>query len=1122
VTGFVLQVIEGDKTVRNLPIPQEETSLGTGKGCDISVRHGELEELHCRFLCQKNSVMFKDESLERDSRINGKKAKRGEGILKPGDKLKLGSFTLLLVTQDEIKAQAQEEKKRKLAAKAARIAKKQKEANRAAQAQQEDEQLHTVTEDKLTPPNLDQHDGDSEDDLDYESEDELAPESADELDTESQEELEPTVRRRSYKRQNQWQDWAQKAVPILVVLFVAWLFFKKMKNNAIVEDDAVAEYNDNESSSSGSRSSSSSTERGPGSVVQSGGSRSQKADQAWLRLAKLDPDTLADQLQSFSKRFPADPRAADARLYSVKLKTADGRSRARLLTQLLAEAKKIEFAGDWGRSYALLSLASNLGRSSKPGTKAREEQKRLKAMASETLADLSARAQLMSQNMGPVQALILVLESRDLYRGLDLDSELEALIKGLEDQIADSNERRDNDNVYSAEASTLEHDAIQSALRLDFKPAREKLDQILELNLREKERFKIHWLRQQVLALQDLVKEMIKNGKKSYDLRPEITLPGKITARLKGADDTHLILSAEKGRGELRWPWRRLTAFQIQQLFQKVSPADIRLCEAKAFHAFKTGLEQTGFEILIHFAKKKRYRSEVFSFYALVTANELPRGGYTIFERRFVDPEEKSRLLAAREAAKEAVKAVVTASAEEKQKGRLLALMKKVKGLMDEGYYQSGKKAYAKLAELHPDVEGVGDVARERLESPMLRRRDIKLSRKKGQNGPSANRLDFYFMGDGFVLSDQKQRSFDRNADSAQGIVSLQDFFKEYDNFINYWAVNLESNDEGVERDGKTKDTALGTAIIDGRYMVRDRARIFSILDRCFPYEHDRQAIVIGNDHANIATGGGGTAAVCKTMLQATPHEIGHAYGGLGDEYNKEPGPKAGPPAPYTGPFKIIAPNVIAGNNRIEMLEKTPWKGWLDPTGESNWTKRPIDLVEGANRQPRGYWRPQQACCMKDSGSPFCAICMEVMVRRLYTFVKPIDRVWPDEKEVTAEKKAVTFRVLALKPKTHDVFVHWRLKKLGADVADIDGKSRERPEEAKAKNISGRLQVLDGYYVHYIKLRAEDLEAGRYEVSAQVWDPTPWVREEFRKELTAWQRWTLEVPEALAKPAKKK
>ncbi|MDF1660159.1 MAG: FHA domain-containing protein, partial [Planctomycetota bacterium] len=587
MTAFVLQLFDGVGKVRILPIPGDEATLGRGASCDIQLDKPGLEELHCRFLCQGNGVMFKDESSERSAKINGKKPRRGEGRLKPGDELSLGDSTLILQTKEKAEAEAKALKKQS----AERSRKK-----KAAKADGSPTKRSAV---RKAPKRAPEPEPESESEIDQ-----VSSEDLDEYE-ESDDEGESYSDRLAYRRQRKMQQWARTAVPIVIVLIVAWFFLKKMKSNDVGEDNQVAD-----SSDSKKKGSSGTPENGP---AKSGAATD--ADVAWGRLQKLDTKSLVTGLEGFSRRFPGDRRAPDARFYSSLLKRQGSGGSGRVLAKLLSEAKKVEFAGDWGRSYSLLGLAVVVDPRSKAAIQAKREQLRIERMAEEAFQDLSARANLMAQNMGPVQSLILVLESRDLYRGLSFDGKLDALVKLFENQIASQSERRGPGDGYSAEASTLEHDAIQLALRLDFKPAREKLDQILELNLREKERFKVHWLRQQVLALRDLVQAMIKMGSMSFKDRPELTLPGNIKARLKDADDTHLILSAEKGRGELRWPWNKLTPFQIQELFHKVTPTDLRLCEAKSFHAFKTGLSDTGFEILIPFAKKKRYRSEVFSFY---------------------------------------------------------------------------------------------------------------------------------------------------------------------------------------------------------------------------------------------------------------------------------------------------------------------------------------------------------------------------------------------------------------------------------------------------------------------------------------------------------------------------
>lgn len=616
------------------------------------------------------------------------------------------------------------------------------------------------------------------------------------------------------------------------------------------------------------------------------------------------------------------------------------------------------------------------------------------------------------------------------------------------------------------------------------------------------------------------------------DQRPSLTIRGDLKARLKSADGKTVVLApiVERGEGELKWAWTRVTPYQAQELMALLGVADARLTFAKAFHAFSTGLEDVGVEQLVALAQaRKKQQGEVFSFYALIAGVPMPEGGFVVFQGRLVSPAERDRVLAAKEAAKQAALELVAESREATEQRRLASLLQKVLALMGEGNYEMGRAALQKIVERHADLAGVGDVARRWLDSPILRRRDMRASKQLGSNGPPSNRLDVYFLGDGFKLDDQRQLQFDRYADQSMKFMQLQDFFKEYDQYFNYWACNTASKDEGLTKDtGDPKDTALRGKVNGGVYTIGDRANAFALCENLFPGEHDRLVVGIGNDFANVATGGGGIVACAKTMLVAVPHEVGHAFGGLGDEYDHDPTGGAAPPsASGRVPASVLAPNLVGGNRRDEMLALVPWKDWLDPTGLKNWTGKPIDLVEGGNRQPKDVWRPQSACVMRDVGSPFCAVCMERMVLNLYQVVRPIDQVWPDEAEVTLGKEQVLLRVLIMKPKTHDLFVHWRRKSVGArrvetgddDEPDPTG-TREREGGARlgpdgkpeVKDISGRLTTDGTHFIHFIKINPKDLEPGRYEFSAEVWDPTPWVLEKNRASLRQTRTWIVTVP----------
>lgn len=873
------------------------------------------------------------------------------------------------------------------------------------------------------------------------------------------------------------------------------------------------------------------------------GDQGASPERAWVALQSLPADQLELGLQMFAERFPRDPRAADALFFAGRLAglkrastqpSGGGRLRPEVVGDALrAEVDRARDAGQLARAARLLALATTLAPGSPLARAAAAEQARLVEAAAAAVDDLGKRARELTQRLGPVQGLKLVLDERARLRGLGHDEALDALVADLEEQAARALMARHGPALdVSPRATTVEKEGVDAALRFDLETAWARLDELLTLRLSDEARLRAHWLRHQVRGLEALLAALNEAAEGAPERRPTLTIRGQLKARLRSATTKEVLLApvVEQGEGELKRPWTRITPFQVQELAASVGQGDATLTFARAFHAFSTGLEDQGMELLVLLAQsRRRLQGEVFSFYALVSGTPMPEGGFVIDQGRLVDPAERERRLAAREAARRAAQELAAEAREAGEQRKLALLLQKVLALLDAGNYEAGRAALQRIAERHADVPGVGDVARARLQSPVLRRRDMRASRGLGSNGPSKNRLDIDFMGDGFVLDDQRQAQFDRYADSAMKFCQLQDFFKEYDAYINYWACNTASKDEGLTKDtGDPKDTALRGRIEGGVYTIGDRASAFALLEDQYPDAHDRLVVGIGNDFANVATGGGGVVACAKTMLSAVPHELGHAFGGLGDEYDHDPtgGGAAPPSSAGRVPARVLGPNLIAGDRRDEMLELVPWKDWLDPVGDKNWTGKPIDLFEGGDRQPKNVWRAQRACVMRDVGSPFCAPCMEQMVLKLYRFVRPIDQVWPDEQELTLDEEPLLLRVLVMKPRTHDLFVHWRRKTLSAAPRAATGEdeaggpgTRTRPDggvdvEAtpEVKDLSGRLTTDGVHFIHYIKLSPRDLEPGRYELSAEVWDPTPWVLEKHRGPLRQTRTWIVTVP----------
>ena len=166
-----------------------------------------------------------------------------------------------------------------------------------------------------------------------------------------------------------------------------------------------------------------------------------------------------------------------------------------------------------------------------------------------------------------------------------------------------------------------------------------------------------------------------------------------------------------------------------------------------------------------------------------------------------------------------------------------------------------------------------------------------------------------------------------------------------------------------------------------------------AVIKRIAKGHSDGLAIVIGNDTAGVSTGGGGVACACKASLDSLPHELGHALGGLRDEYDFEPGTD---PNRHIAkgreanvPVKELRPNLMAGSSKDEVLERAYWKYWMDAGPTAWWNGSKVSAFEGANETPFNVWRPQASCKMRSVGTNFCVVCMEVMVKKIYRFVRP-------------------------------------------------------------------------------------------------------------------------------------
>ncbi|HVY61240.1 MAG TPA: M64 family metallopeptidase, partial [Planctomycetota bacterium] len=386
-------------------------------------------------------------------------------------------------------------------------------------------------------------------------------------------------------------------------------------------------------------------------------------------------------------------------------------------------------------------------------------------------------------------------------------------------------------------------------------------------------------------------------------------------------------------------------------------------------------------------------------------------------------------------------------------------------------------------------------------------------------NGRDSNRLSITSLAEGFTVEkNEEQEAYDRWADREMKILEKTDFFKEYDGYLNYYSINLWSKDRGLSREpgGIHKDTPCGGKIDGGVYTVSN-GMVRDFLQR-FPGPSIGN--VIGNDNANVATGGGGCTAIVKGMLEVVGHEDGHAFGGVGDEYDMDPSGK--PNGGATGrsktplPTTVIASDLVGGNNKDEIRKMAPWAHWIalgpgptaPPGAPGNWTGKIVDIFEGGNRTPWDVWRPQSDCKMRSSGSPYCCVCMEQMVLHLYDTVRPIDEVDPKEDEVECDKSGIILKAFCLRPRSRALDATWDIRSLGDEEKQTEGTVVRASQKTKKIDRVDQRDQPDGRCLYGAKVVATP---GLYEVTLTISDPTPWVALKERPGLSEKHVWKVRV-----------
>lgn len=322
-------------------------------------------------------------------------------------------------------------------------------------------------------------------------------------------------------------------------------------------------------------------------------------------------------------------------------------------------------------------------------------------------------------------------------------------------------------------------------------------------------------------------------------------------------------------------------------------------------------------------------------------------------------------------------------------------------------------------------------------------------------NGPSENRVDIVFLGDGFT-SDQ----LDDYAEVVDGMLShlFQDeVFSRYQDYFNVHRIDVVSQESGADIPAQDVfvNTALGARYssdaVTGGFLYIDEALANRQVDASlgplgiFP---DLRLVAVNGE---LLGGGSAQYSVFSSRqvssFEVGLHEIGHAFSGLADEYI---GPQ--------GVGRTFQGAELQQANVTIDPTGSKWQHWIGYEQEGIGV---IGAYEGGFYFEKGVYRPSEDSKMRTLFRPFDVVAREQIILDIYSHVDPLD-AWRDETVAVTDERPLWVRPLD----EETISLEW--------------------------NVNG--EVVEGATSNQLDLFELGLRPGTYFVGVTARDDTDWVR----------------------------
>lgn len=297
-------------------------------------------------------------------------------------------------------------------------------------------------------------------------------------------------------------------------------------------------------------------------------------------------------------------------------------------------------------------------------------------------------------------------------------------------------------------------------------------------------------------------------------------------------------------------------------------------------------------------------------------------------------------------------------------------------------------------------------------------------------NGPPELRVNVVVLAEGYTAA--QEFAFTNRAKSVFAQMMNVSPYREYSNHFNAFAIFAPSAQAGSDHpaQGTYRDTYFNSSYGVGALerlitippnnwnsnFADGRGKVFALLAEMMP-QYDIPLLLVNDTEYGGSGGVPAIASINDFSDELALHEIGHSFAGLADEYEDD----------LSGYPDVEAANTTKETRR----EFVKWRSWIAPgtpvpTPEQSPYLNVVGLFEGAYFHSTGWYRPKFDCRMRNLSVPFCEVCRETHLLKIYSLVEPIPRSTPVENNLTVPPGGeLELRVESVEPAIGALIYTW-------------------------------------------------------------------------------------------------